>query len=146
MAESRDELEQSNSRLSEFIEFSKILYPTGELILQTRGALVAILTVLALAAVGGATSANARPAEGGQNQTPTGEVTGKFEGSRVEEIRFPNLAVADDAQHLRALIAQKPMHRWIVNSSGKPCTSCTPPGGLPTFASRPSRPPPARSY
>ena len=120
MAESRDELEESNSRLSEFIEFSKILYPTGELILQTRGALVAILTVLALAAVGGATSANARPAEGGQNQTPTGEVTGTFEGSRVEEIRFPNLAVADDAQHLRALIAQKtnaPLDRQLIRQT-----------------------------
>jgi len=120
VAESRDELEQSNSGLSEFIEFSKILYPTGERILQTRGGLVAILTVLALAAVGGATSANAPPAEGGQNQTPTGEVTGKFEGRRVEEIRFPNLAVADEAQHLRALIAQKtnaPLDRQLVRQA-----------------------------
>jgi outer membrane protein insertion porin family len=121
MAESGDDLDRDNSGPSGFIEFFKILRPTGEPILQTRGALVIILTVLALAALGVATAANEPPAERGQNQASlAAKDTSKFEGRRVQEIRLPNVALASDAAHLRELIAQKPgapLDRQLIRQS-----------------------------
>ena len=104
MGESRSDLDRNNSGPSGFIESLKILCPTGE-ILQTRRALVTILTVLALAAVCLAASRNS-----GQNQASPAatEGTSRFEGQRVEEIRFPNVALASDVEQLRVLIPLKP--------------------------------------